>query len=68
MSATTVNNFLARSAAVLNITKWQFLRLNHKNFEFFVLASKSPTETGLICVKTLEPNISNLGPFKKVYK
>jgi hypothetical protein len=32
-------------------------------FEFFALVPKSPTQTGLICVKTLEPNISSLSPF-----
>jgi hypothetical protein len=26
--------------------------LNHQNFEFFGLVPKSPTHTGLICVKT----------------
>jgi hypothetical protein len=38
--------------------------LNHENFEYFGLVSKSPIHTGLICVKTPEPNISSLGPFK----
>jgi hypothetical protein len=33
-------------------------------FEFFRLVPRSPTHTGLICGKTLEPNISSLGPFK----
>jgi hypothetical protein len=36
------------------------------NSEFYSLVPKSPTHTGLICVKTLEPNISSLGPFKKL--
>jgi hypothetical protein len=31
---------------------------------FFGLVPRSPTYTGLICVKTLEPNISSLGAFK----
>ncbi len=30
----------------------------------FCLVPKSPTYTGLICVKFPEPNISCLGPFK----
>jgi hypothetical protein len=28
------------------------------DFEFFGLVPKSPTHIGLICVKTLEPNLS----------
>jgi hypothetical protein len=35
-------------------------------FGFFSLVSKSPAHTGLICLKTLEPNISSLGPFTVV--
>jgi hypothetical protein len=30
---------------------------------YFGLVPKSPTHTGLICVKTMEPNISSLCPF-----
>ncbi len=30
------------------------------NFEFFGLVPQSPTHTGLICVKTQEPNSSSL--------
>jgi hypothetical protein len=51
---------------VLKSIKWRFSSLNHQNFEFFGLVTKSPTQTDLICVKTLEPNISSLGPFKKI--
>ncbi len=52
------------SATALKSTKRRFSSLNHQNFEFFRLVSRSPTHTGLICGKTLEPNISSLGPFK----
>jgi hypothetical protein len=48
----------------LKSTKWRFSSLNHPNFEYFGLVPKSPTHTGLICVKTREPNISSLGPSK----
>jgi hypothetical protein len=34
---------------------------NHQLFELFGLVSTSFTHTGLICVKTPEPNISSLG-------
>ncbi len=43
------------SAKALIITKWRFSSLNHQNLEFIGLVPKSPTHTGLICVKTLEP-------------
>jgi hypothetical protein len=46
----------------LKSTKWRFSSLNHQNFEFFGLVPKSPSQTGLICVKILEPNISSFGP------
>ncbi len=52
------------SATALKSTKRLFSSLNHQNFEFFRLVPRSPTHTGLICGKTLEPNISSLGPFK----
>jgi hypothetical protein len=39
------------SATAQKSTKWRFSRLNHQNFEFFGLVSKSPTQTGLICAK-----------------
>jgi hypothetical protein len=55
---------LALSATSLKSTNWRFSSLNHQNYEFFGLVPKSPTHTGLICVKTTEPNISNLGLFK----
>ncbi len=59
------NNCSAMSAATLKGTKRWFSSLNHQNFEFFCLVPRSPTHTGLICVVTLEPNISSLGPFNK---
>jgi hypothetical protein len=49
----------------LKSPKWRFSSQNYKNVEFLVLVSKSPTHTGLICVKTLEPNISSLDPFNE---
>ncbi len=52
------------SATALKSTKRRFSSLNHQNFEFFCLVPRSPTHTGLICGKTLEPHISSLGPFK----
>jgi hypothetical protein len=52
------------SATALKSTKRRFSSLNHQNFEFFRVVPRSPTHTGLICGKTLEPNISSLGPFK----
>jgi hypothetical protein len=52
------------SATALKSTKRRFSSQNHQNFEFFRLVPGSPTHTGLICGKTLEPNISSLGPFK----
>jgi hypothetical protein len=51
------------SATALTSTLRRFSILNHLNFEFFCLIPKSPTHTGLICGKTLESNISSLGPF-----
>ncbi len=45
----------------------RFSSLNHQNFGFFGLPPKSPIHTGLICVKTPQPNIS-LGPFKLMYR
>jgi hypothetical protein len=53
------------SATALKSTKRRFSSLNHQNFEFFCLVPRSPTHTGLICGKSLEPNISSLGPFKE---
>ncbi len=50
------------SATALKSTKRWFSGLNHQNFDFFGLVYKSPTHTGLTCVKTLEPKISSLGP------
>jgi hypothetical protein len=52
-------------ATALKSAKRRFSSLNHQNFEFFLLVPRSPTHTGLICGKALEPNISSLGPFKK---
>jgi hypothetical protein len=52
------------SATALKSTKRRFSNVNRKNFEFFRLVPRSPTHTGLICGKTLEPNISSSGPFK----
>jgi hypothetical protein len=52
------------SATALKSTKQRFSSLNHQNFEFFRLVPRSPTHTGLIFGKTLEPNISSLDPFK----
>jgi hypothetical protein len=54
------------SATALKSTKRRFSSLNHQNFEFFRLVPRSPTHTGLICGKTLEPNISSLGPFNNM--
>ncbi len=34
-----------------------------QNYEFFGLVPKSSTHTVRFCVKTLEPNISSMGPF-----
>jgi hypothetical protein len=56
-------HFFAMSATAQKSTKRQFSSLNHQNFEFFGLVPRSTTQTSLICVKTLEPNISSLGPF-----
>jgi hypothetical protein len=53
------------SATALKSTKWQFSSLTIKILKFFGLVPKSPTHTGLICVKPLEPNMSSLGPFKE---
>ncbi len=39
---------------------------NPSKFWIFCLFPRSPAQTGLICGKTLEPNISRLGPFKIV--
>ena len=63
--ANSAYNFLPMSATSLKRQKWQFSSLNHQNFDFFGTVPKSPTHEGLICVKTLKPNISSLGPFKK---
>jgi hypothetical protein len=52
------------SATALKSTKWRFSSLDHQNFEFVCLVPWSRTHTGLICVQTLKPNISSLGPFK----
>jgi hypothetical protein len=42
---------------------------NNQNFKFFCLAPKSPTHTGLVCVKNSSTNISCLDPFKgKVFR
>ncbi len=54
------------SATALKSTNRRFSSLNYQNFEFFCLVPRSPTHTGLICEKTLKPNISSLGPFKDV--
>jgi hypothetical protein len=51
------------STTALKSAKWRFSGLNHQNVDFFGLVPKSPTRTGLICAKILEPNISSLGPF-----
>ncbi len=40
---------------------WRFSGLNHPIVRFFGLVPKSPTHTGLIRVKTQEPNISSMG-------
>ncbi len=44
------------SATAFKSTKRRFSRLNHQNFKFFRLVPRSPTHTGLIRGKTLEPN------------
>jgi hypothetical protein len=72
--ADSAYNFLTLSPIALKMfsdvgdsaksTKRRFSSLNHQSFEFFRLVPRSPTHTGLICGKTLEPNISSLGPFK----
>ncbi len=51
------------SGIALKSIKRRFSSLNHQNFEFVCLVPRSSTHTGLICGKTLEPNISSLGPF-----
>jgi len=55
-------NFLALSATAFETSpkcpKCRISSLNHQNFGLFGLVPKSPTNTGLICVNTLEPNIS----------
>jgi hypothetical protein len=53
-------------ATALKSTNWRFSGLNHPDFRFVGLVLKSPTHTGLICVKFPEPNISSLGPFNRV--
>ncbi len=63
--AYSANDFLALQPTALKSTKWRFSGINHPNFGFFVLVPKSPIHTGLIYVKNLKPNISNLGPFNK---
>jgi hypothetical protein len=75
--ADSAKKFLAPSPIALKMfsdvatapksTKRRFSSLNHQNFEFFRLVPRSPTHTGLICGKTLEPNISSLGPFKPLF-
>jgi hypothetical protein len=54
------------SATALKSTNRRFSSLNYQTFEFFCLVPRSPTPTGLICEKTLKPNISSLGPFKGI--
>jgi hypothetical protein len=66
--ANSAYNFLLMSATSLKRQKWQFSSLNHQNFDFFGTVPKSPTHEGLICVKTLKPNISSLGTFKLYYR
>jgi len=48
---------VAMSATALKSSKRRFSSIKILNFW--------PTHTGLICVKTLEPIISSLGPFKE---
>jgi hypothetical protein len=36
-------------------------------FGIFGLVPKSPTHTGMLCVKTQEPSISSLGPFNNLH-
>jgi hypothetical protein len=60
-----LNCLLMSSATAPKSPNGRFSSLSQHNFEFFGLIPKSPTHTGLICVKNLEPNISRLGPFKK---
>ncbi len=55
------------SATALKSTNRWFSSLNHQKFDFFCLVPSSKTHTGLICVKTLKPNISSLDPFKASY-
>jgi len=57
-------NFLFLSATAFKITKWRFSSQNHQLFEFLDQVLESPTHTGLICVKTTEPNMLCLAPFK----
>ncbi len=45
-------------------TNWRLSGRNHKKVHNFLLVTKSPTHTGMIYVKTPEPNISSLGLFK----
>jgi hypothetical protein len=52
------------SVTVLTSPKCRVSSLNHQNVGLFGLVPKSPTHTGLICVNTLKPIISCLGPFK----
>jgi hypothetical protein len=61
----SVSNIYALSATVLKNATWRFSSQNRKLLEFFGPVPKSTTHTSLICVKTLQPNISSLGPLKK---
>jgi hypothetical protein len=57
--------FLALSATLPKSTNWRFSSLNQQNFEFFGLVPKSPTHTGLICVKKTRSRNLKLGPLKE---
>jgi hypothetical protein len=66
--AFTVNIFSDVGDSVKKSTKWRFSSLSHQNFGVFGQVPKSNTHTGLICVKTPEPNIPCLGPFNNRQK
>jgi hypothetical protein len=61
--AYSVKKSLTLYPSALKSTNLRFSDINHPTVGLFGLVPKSPTHTGLICVKTMEPNISSLGPF-----
>ncbi len=59
-------NLLAPSPTALKLFTDVGDSAKKSKWQFSSLVPKSPTRTGLICVKTLEPNISSSGPFEKL--